>query len=233
MARSSKDSDSAKSTLDTSRGRAAGIYELIRADVIAGVLAPAERLSESALSRKYGASRSPIREALASLERDGLIERNGMGARVRQRSEGEILDIYQVRIYLEGAIASDAAQRRHPIDVHRLNAAVEFCDGVDAGDPSAMTAGKNAFRNALATASHNVTLIDLQGRLSAQLSTFSSTVSLPGRWSELRKDYTQIARAVVKEDAETARKVAEKTMIRARDLRLHVIQDSLQQNLLR
>lgn len=226
MTQPPENSDPQPLALDVSRGRAAGFYELIRADVIAGNLVAGERLSEAALSRKYGVSRSPVREALASLERDGLIERIGLVARVRDRTQSEILDIYQVRVYLEGAIASDAAQRRHPMDVHRLDAAVQTAIDVDTDDPKALVAVNRLFHDALAAASHNATLSDLQDRLTAQVATIrttpATTLIFPGRWQEAHEEHELIARAVAAKDADTARAVAERHMARSRDIRLHL-----------
>lgn len=207
--------------LDVSGGKAAGFYELLRAEVISGALAPGQRLSEASLSRQYGVSRSPVREALASLERDGLVERIGMIARVRERTAEEMLDIYQVRIYLEGAIAADAAQRRNAIDVRRLKTALEAGADVDPGDPKQLLAANRVFHNALAAASHNATLADLQTRLNAQIATLpAKTLGYPGRWPEAHNEHAEILEAVEAQNADTARAIAEKHMTRARDIRL-------------
>lgn len=206
--------------LDVSGGKAAGFYELLRADVVSGALVPGQRLSEASLSRQYGVSRSPVREALASLERDGLIERVGLVARVRKRAAEEMLDIYQVRIYLEGAIAGDAAQRRNAIDVRRLKAALETGVGVDVTDPKALLAANRVFHDALAAASHNGTLADLQRRLNAQIATLpAKTLGYPGRWPQAHTEHAEIIDAVEARDADTARAIAERHMARARDIR--------------
>ena len=212
--------DGARS-LDVSGGKAAGFYELLRADVVSGTLTPGQRLSEASLSREYGVSRSPVREALASLERDGLIERIGMVARVRERTAEEMLDIYQVRIYLEGAIAHDAAQRRNAIDVRRLKAAHEAGADIDVNDPKALLAANRVLHDALAAASHNATLVDLQRRLNAQIATLpAKTLGFPGRWQEAHKEHGKIVKAVEDQDVDTAHATAESHMARARDIRL-------------
>lgn len=214
------DSGEARS-LDVSNGKATGLYEVLRADVVSGVLKPGQRLSEASLSRQYGVSRSPVREALASLERDGLVERAGLVVRVRQRTAEEMLDIYEVRIYLEGAIASDAAQRRNTIDLHRLGAAIDTASQVDGSDAKALLSANRAFHDALAAASHNAALADLQGRLNAQIATLpAKTLQFPGRWPEARQEHVLIAEAVEAQDTYAARTVAEQHMARARDIRL-------------
>ena len=196
---------------------------LIRADVVGGRLQPGQRLSESELSRQYGVSRSPIREALASLERDGLVERRGPAAYVRQRSEEEILDIYAVRTYLEGMIAAYAAERRSTSDVRRLETALAHAHIADAGDPYALMRANRAFHDALAQASHNQTLIDLQGRLTDQVAAMpATTLSTTGRWAVTLHEHAQIADAVGSQAPDLARGLAEGHMAAARDIRVRL-----------
>jgi DNA-binding GntR family transcriptional regulator len=204
---------------------AAGLYEIIRAEVVSGRLAPGQRLSEASLGRQYGVSRSPVREAVASLERDGLVVRNGMVIRIRERTEQEILDIYQVRIYMEGATAADAAQRHQPMDLRRLNAALDTADIVDTDDLEAMVSANRLFHDALTAAAHNATLAELQERLTAQIHTLpAKTLSAPGRWQEACEEHRLIVRAVRERDSETARFIAEKHMVEARDIRVRLFE---------
>lgn len=214
--------------LDRSGGMATGLYELIRADVVAGRVLPGQRLSEASLGRQYGVSRSPVREAVAYLERDGLVVRSGMVIRVRERTEQEILDIYQVRIYLESATAGDAAQRRQPMDLRRLGAALDVADNADVTDPQVLMSANRMFHDALAAAAHNATLAELQDRLTAQVNILpATTLSTPGRWPQACEEHRLIVRAVEDRDSETARAVAEKHMTEARDIRLRLYESSV------
>lgn len=214
--------------LDRSGSIAAGLYEFIRAEVIAGRFTPGQRLSEASLSRQYKVSRSPVREAVAALEREGLVTRNGMVIRVRERTEQEILDIYQVRIHLEGALAADAAQRRQPMDLRRLRIALGAADSVDVTDPHALMAANRVFHDALTAAAHNTTLAELQDRLTAQINiTPATTLSSEGRWPEACEEHRLIARAVEDRDSETARVIAEKHMTTARDIRIRLYESGI------
>jgi DNA-binding GntR family transcriptional regulator len=213
--------------LDRTGNIAAGLYEILRAEVVAGRFSPGQRLSEASLGRQYGVSRSPVREAVASLERDGLVVRNGMVIRVRERTEQEILDIYQLRIHMEGATAADAAQRRQPVDLRRLASALDAAEAVDGADPEAMMSANRLFHDALAAAAHNQTLSDLQERLTAQVHTLpATTLSTPGRWAEAREEHRLIMRAVEDRDSETARSVAERHLTEARDIRISLYESA-------
>lgn len=205
-------------------GKAAALYERLKSDLIHGRLTPGQVLSEASLSREYGVSRSPIREARLRLEHEGLVERDGMLVRVRRRSFEEIIDIYRVRVFLEGAIAADAAQRRQDMDLRRLDAAIRECDSVETGDVLAIVDANRRFHNRLVAAAHNLTLRDLQERLTAQIATVQhSTLQYPGRWDQARDEHRRIVQAVRERDEEGARTLAEQHMSRARDIRLELI----------
>lgn len=199
------------------------LYARLREDLYSGKFAPGARVSEAELSRVYGVSRSPIREAVVRLEADGLLSRSGMVIRVRSRSESEIIDIYRIRVHLEAEIAADAARRRGEYDVVCLRAAIEAGSRMDKSSMSVVEVNKR-FHSALAEASYNKTLIELQGRLTAQIATLpSTTLQAPGRWAIAHQQHSQIVEAVIAQDAKTASEVARQHMEEAKNLRIEYV----------
>ena len=95
-------------------------YARLRKDILDGAFAPGTVLLETALSVRYGVSRTPVREALGRLAQDGLIERSTRGFRIKQRNPEEILEIYEARIALESRSAELAARHRTDIDLARM-----------------------------------------------------------------------------------------------------------------
>ncbi|AML50429.1 GntR family transcriptional regulator [Falsihalocynthiibacter arcticus] len=74
-------------------------------------LAPAMRLTEEEIALRYGVSRSPVRDALRALERDGLVMRQARkGIWVSRMSLRDFDEVYRCRAALE-ALASEAAAR--------------------------------------------------------------------------------------------------------------------------
>jgi DNA-binding GntR family transcriptional regulator len=71
-------------------------------DIIFGRLPPGTRLVEDGLMARYGKTRHAVRQALVELERTGIVmrERN-IGATVRFYAREEVLEIYQVREFLQ------------------------------------------------------------------------------------------------------------------------------------
>ncbi len=83
--------------------------------IIAGRLKPRQRLVEEEIAREMSVSRSPIREALRALEREGLVTLTpGRGACVADLTLEEVDDVYAVRVRLGGLLFSLAA--RHATD---------------------------------------------------------------------------------------------------------------------
>ena len=77
-------------------------YESIRASISNGTFPAGARFTEDLLSRQLGISKSPIREALARVEVEGLIRiEPRRGAIVRAFSTDEIRDLYDMRLALE------------------------------------------------------------------------------------------------------------------------------------
>ena len=199
------------------------LHSRIRDDLVHGRLTAGDRLSEHALSARYGVSRTPVREALVRLEQDGLIVRNGATARLRTRSAEEIDDIYRARAWLEQAIAQDAARRRGDLDLLRLEHALRAEAELDpaAATPTDLVAANRRFHDALAAAVHNAALSDLQSRLTLQVARLpETTLSAPGRWAAAHREHAEIVERVRLGDGQAAGLVAHRHMDEARDIRL-------------
>ena len=201
------------------------LYERLRTALAEGELPAGSRISEIDLCARFDVSRTPIREALARLEQDGLIERRGSALFVRDRTADETIDIYRVRVHLEGAIAFDAAHRRSETDLLRLESAAaagEELSGTE--DPTLLQAANTTFHRALAAACHNQTLQALQARLPAQVAKLpSTTLSFPGRWQEAVREHRELIDAIRSQDGERARGIGSRHMQEAADIRIKLV----------
>jgi DNA-binding GntR family transcriptional regulator len=88
------------------------VYVDLRRALVAGDFDPGEPLTEADLCRRFNVSRTPVREALAKLERDQLVRViPKKGAFVRTLSPGDIGELYQLREALEALAIRLAAPR--------------------------------------------------------------------------------------------------------------------------
>jgi len=88
------------------------VYGALRQAILEREFDPGEPLTEGELCRRFRVSRTPVREALAKLERDHLVRVvPKKGAFVRTLSHDEIRDLYEVREALEALAVRLAAPR--------------------------------------------------------------------------------------------------------------------------
>ena len=86
------------------------VYEVLRAAIIEGRLRPRRKLSEVDLGNHLGISRTPVREALMQLEKEGLVTIHpGKGATIAEISRSDLVEIYPIVSVLEGLAAQNAA----------------------------------------------------------------------------------------------------------------------------
>jgi DNA-binding GntR family transcriptional regulator len=86
--------------------------EAMRNAIVQGEYAPRQRLIEADLCERFSTSRFIVRSALQELAAQGLVEfQRNRGARVREISLGEAIEITEVRQLLEGLQAARAAER--------------------------------------------------------------------------------------------------------------------------
>jgi len=149
------------------------VYEQIVERIVDGTLTEGDRLpSEHGFCRMFEVSRPVIREALARLRADGIIEsRQGSGSYVRRRpvrdllrygdstNAAQILRCFEFRIALEGEAAALAAARHTAADLRRIRETNEACN--DAANKGRLGKEEDLeFHMAIAHASGNALFAD-------------------------------------------------------------------------
>ena len=110
------------------------IFGLIRRDILACDLMPGSELREAELARRYGVSKTPVRDAMQRLESEGLIQTEPRrGHRVRPISMQDAEDLIEVRSILESAAVAKVATVASEEELKGLDALRRpEADGVDA-----------------------------------------------------------------------------------------------------
>ena len=82
------------------------VYEQLLSAILSGEIVPGERLIQETIASQIDVSRTPVREAILRLEREGVLEATGRGGfQIREISEKEIQDLYLAREAVEGFAA--------------------------------------------------------------------------------------------------------------------------------
>jgi DNA-binding GntR family transcriptional regulator len=123
--------------IDTRQRLAEEAYERLRDAIVKGQLAPDDRLVTRKLTKFFGVSRTPVREALTRLEHEGLVVSSlHRGYCVRRPTLAETRQVYEVRQVVEGLAGKLAAQRASDEELNTIRKAVDTArDLIDSGSP--------------------------------------------------------------------------------------------------
>ncbi len=154
--------------------RALTLKQHLEDAIVSGEYAPGAHLDELGLAEKFGVSRTPIREALAQLGAEGLIEiRPRRGAFISTPSPRRLIDMFETMAELEAACGRFAAMRLTEEDHAALARAHEGClVAAQAPDPDAYYAENRVFHEAIYRASRNSFLAEQAFALHKRLSSY-------------------------------------------------------------
>ncbi len=102
------------------------IFEQLERDILSGKYPRGELLTELRLSEELGVSRTPIREAIRRLEQENILEEAGRGVTVVGISKQDMLDMYEIRIRIEGLAAEWAAARIGDEELNQIRETLEL-----------------------------------------------------------------------------------------------------------
>ena len=96
------------------------VFEQLETDIITGVYPKGEILTELKLVEQLGVSRTPIREALRRLEQERLIKESGKGSVVLGITVEDLIDIMEIRQWVEGLAVYHAVKNMTDEGLERL-----------------------------------------------------------------------------------------------------------------
>ena len=102
------------------------VYEELKMRILKGEIAPGQRLMEVETSEELGVSRTPVREAIKKLEKEGLVVvEPRRGTYAAQISDNDLIEILEVRESLEALAAQYAAKRMKATQKEKLKSIAE------------------------------------------------------------------------------------------------------------
>lgn len=101
-------------------------YEFLKEKVLSGQFRPGDRLTEEYLAAELGVSRTPVREALHKLEREGLVRPlETRGFCVPRDTREEIEEVFELRTILEGYALRTVCRHIKKETLNKLDAIIE------------------------------------------------------------------------------------------------------------
>jgi DNA-binding GntR family transcriptional regulator len=139
------------------------IYEHLREQLLNGEIAPPEHLIEAKIAKELGTSRTPVREALHSLELEGLIESiPRVGYVVKAISKEEVEEICEIRMAIEGVAVRWAMEKAHKKLVEELEKNISIVEErVSKGDVRAFVDMDARFHEIISKFSGSKRLLEL------------------------------------------------------------------------
>jgi GntR family transcriptional regulator of vanillate catabolism len=194
------------------------VYQSLRESIVSGTLKPGTPLRPDTIAHQLQVSTTPVREALLSLESDGaLIKRPYQGWFVRDFSEEEAREMYELRASLECLSVRLACERITPEEVNRLR--------MHQAAGSAALASKNihAYRlynqdlhTAILQAARNSYLGSAMEQVSLQNQMLiARTIRITGRPSRALEEHARIIELIASRDSTTAEDLMRKHILSA------------------
>ncbi|ACB78239.1 transcriptional regulator, GntR family [Methylorubrum populi BJ001] len=185
-------------------------------EIAAGVLAAGIALDEQDLADRFGASRTPVREALRQLAANGLVEmRPRRGVVVARTTPERIMEMFETTAEFEALCVRLATYRMTPLELSALmDLHEQSAVPVAAQDYDTYDALNRAFHEALYRATHNGFMAEQALAIRSRLSAFRRTQLRQGeRILRSRAEHGEILQAIAEGDGDIA----------ARRMRAHML----------
>ena len=183
------------------------VHEHLKQEILANRYRPGSELLEVPLSEELGVSRGPIREALRSLEAEGLVHITPRrGAVVVSFTKRDFLEAYQVRESLEALGVRLAVPIMASVVLDDLDAQLDVMTRhATNGDVDAFFDANARFHEAFVEASGNRKLVEVYRRLIAQMGPYRRpSARLRGNVERSIAEHRRILEATRRRDVDTA-----------------------------
>ena len=181
------------------------VFNTLVQDILTGVARPGARLDEPSICKRFGVSRTPIREALRRLGGAGLVEiAPRKGVTVARIDVQQLNGMFEALAEFEALCARLSAVRMSALEKKRLavvnaNRVKRIADGDK--DFAAMN---NEFHELIYQGANNPSIASVARNFRQRLTPFRVLQFVPGRTEYSLHEHDDIVRAIVDSDAERA-----------------------------
>lgn len=193
------------------------VYSTLKEWIILGKLAPGEKIIETKLADALETSRTPVREALRKLEKEGMVVfYPSQGASVTHINTVSLSNLFECRAVLEGLAARGAATQISQNNLALLEESMILAEQFSAKGEHEKVVEKNTrFHDIIVEAGANPILTQMMEQIRTQILRYRSFVSSSGLRAEFSREHRQIYEAIKGRDAQAAEQF----------MRLHVHND--------
>lgn len=183
------------------------VFVTLEEDILTGKFARGDSLGEKMLSERLGVSRTPVRSALARLSEEGLVESvANKGAVVIGITKEDIVDIYHIRMRLEGLASLIAASKITAEGLAELLESVELSEFyIKKNNPEKLKELDSEFHEAIYRATQNKPLCKTLSELHRKIKTYRKlSLTVPGRLERSVAEHREIYEAIASGNGELA-----------------------------
>lgn len=183
------------------------VYQELEEEILTGKLKRGESITETALSERLGVSRTPVRSAMRRLTEEGLIETvANRGSVIIGITAEDMLDIYRVRVRLEGLASKLAAENISPEGIEKLTEAVELAEFyISKKDTEKLKELDSMFHQTVYKEANNRWLARTLSELHKKIRAYRKlSLTIPGRLEASVAEHRQILDAILRGDSAEA-----------------------------
>lgn len=208
-------------SLPARRSLGQGVYKRLKQAIIQGGFKPGSRVVESRLAAALGISRTPVREAIHKLEREGLLRQDPRrGFFVAGLGRADIEETFGIRGVLESYAARLAAIRHVEGDLEPLEAKLEdYQECLDRGDLGALPQINTEFHDLLYGLSRSPRLIKMINDLRDHIYRYRVVILKVRAMAELsHTDHRSMLMAMKQRDADRVERLVKDHLLRGQDI---------------
>jgi DNA-binding GntR family transcriptional regulator len=204
------------------------VFEHLKQAIIRGEVAPGDRLVESRLADALDISRTPVREAIHKLEREGLLRKLPKGGfTVMNLSREDIEETFGIRCVLESYAARLAAQNYTKEELSTLEDKIrEFQQLLDKGQLEELPRINTEFHSLFYALSRSPRLIKMINDLRDQIYRFRKILLKKDKWAEVsNQDHRKMLDAMRQRDVNRVERVVKQHIARGHRIVLNALEE--------
>jgi DNA-binding GntR family transcriptional regulator len=197
------------------------VFESLKQSIIQGKITAGEWLVESHIAETLGISRTPVREAIHKLEREGLIERQPRGGfTVLGLNRNDIEETFGIRSVLEGYAARLAAEKHKKEELAPLEKKIEeFQNALERKKMDVLPVINTEFHDMLYALSKSPKLVHMINGLQDQIYRYRELILKEKKFAVTsNRDHIQLLKLIRKRDAEGAVQLVRDHILRGQEM---------------